>query len=264
MIFINTRPAARALPITNALESHGIKVLELPLLEMIPIKLDILDKKKLDNLLSNKYDVLIVVSPTAAELGYKALRSISFLNNANISSLINCPIVVVGEATAQILNKYNINTIIPSISNNEGMLNIDYIKYLNKDNRVMIWRGTGGRRLLIDSLINRGTRVDIVELYKRRLPPNTINFYNKYLEAIPRNSEDIAQVLITSAESFSHWKTLIAQGALISDHPLSLSNFHYLILGNRLSSILMKHNLSYQKIENLKIQTILNYYGLQP
>jgi uroporphyrinogen-III synthase len=68
---INTRPQARAKGLSDALQNHDATVLALPLLEVEAIPINPIAKQHLLDL--DRYDMVFVVSPTAAELGLKAL-----------------------------------------------------------------------------------------------------------------------------------------------------------------------------------------------
>ncbi len=294
--FINTRPSQRAKPLTQALQSAGVDVLELPLLEIKPLALSSSDKQKLAELSTKTYDVLVVVSPAAAELGCQCLRGVlgEVLGNnvPNIPSDI--PVVAVGQATADKLAEFAITATIPNIANNEGMLALDFLANLNQQGRVMVWRGQGGRHLLIEELRKKGVTVDVVELYQRQLPTESLPKLKQWLENTKQNTfahtstdkVDKPTVLISSGEAFANWVKLLSQihqgniaqnkffqkqlsknQQFINNLPTSypqekylihkLTDFRYLALGERLGQMMLDNELSYQQVESLSPEMIL-------
>ena len=83
MTLINTRPADRAEPLTRHLRQAGIDVLELPLLATQPRTLSDVDHHTLKQW--HDYDVMVVVSPTAAKLFLQHLSNFSTNTNAKTS-----------------------------------------------------------------------------------------------------------------------------------------------------------------------------------
>lgn len=255
-IFINTRPIERAKPLTLALEKNNVKVLELPLLQMVEVNLAKEDIQNITDLLYGKYDVLVVVSPTASEKGCYYIKSLSddMSNMSSDKAFQSMQIVAVGQATADKLSEFGISTIIPKTSSNEGMLALECISKLDNNNRVMIWRGQGGRKLLIEALSERGVQVDVLELYKRQFPQTTAEEFNQWLmDCSSTNQIQNITVLISSGEAFEYWQTLVT-----NNNKISLIDFDYLVLGERLSKRVNSLNLRYQIIEDLQPRTILS------
>ncbi len=302
--FINTRPSQRAKPLTQALQSAGVDVLELPLLQIKPLALSENDKQKLAELailatnaydLTKTYDVLVVISPTAAELACQFLCEVlgNDVSNTPVDMLADIPVVAVGQATANKLAQFAITARIPSIANNEGMLALDCLANLNQQSRVMVWRGQGGRRLLIDELQKKGVTVDLIELYQRQLPTESLSILEQWLEntkqhTFAHTSADKADkpiVLISSGEVFANWVRLLSQihqgkiaqqrfsqkqfsqQQLINKLPTTYpqekpfihrtTDFRYLALGERLGQIMLDNQLSYQQLESLSPEVIL-------
>ncbi len=261
MIFINTRPVERGVALTNALQTarDDIQVISLPLLETIPLPCQQINKNYFYQLanISNPYNVLIVVSPTSAKLGLQYLQQLS-VKIANTTKII-----AVGNATAQLLTEQGITIpLTPKTSNNESMLAIDCIKNLTQDDKVLIWRGQGGRKLLIETLEKKGVQVDILELYQKQLPKNTSLQYQQFLtKNLPKPSfiskNALATVLISSGESFQNWQFLVKQANENNPNTPILSDFYYLALGERLAKMLENYQLNYVQIKDLQPNTIL-------
>ncbi len=256
MIFINTRPVERGVALSSALQTSrkDIKVISLPLLEMIPLVSQQINKNYFYNLsnLKNFYKILIVISPTSAQLGLQYLQQLS-IKIANTTKII-----AVGNATAQILSEQGINALTPKMSNNEGMLAMDCIKNLTQGDKVLIWRGQGGRKLLIETLKKRGVQIDIVELYQRKLPKNANLQYQQLLtKNSPNPNFSLVTVLISSGESLQNWQKIVTQAHENNPNAPILSDFYYLPLGERLAKILENYQLNYTQIDDLQPNTIL-------
>lgn len=210
---LNTRPSIRAKSLTNYLMANGVAVEAMPLLELVPSALSRTEKEALQHLES--YDVVVCVSPMAAELGlaYSQKSSLHLLNQTQW--------VAVGNATADVLRIQGIEPLLPKQSNNEGMLNMPVIQHLSSASRVQIWRGEGGRRLLYDDLLARGVCVDSVSFYARQRPKNTKLHFQEC-----KSWANV--VLISSGEAWQHWV------ALCAGYHVNVRQYHYLVLGERI------------------------------
>ncbi len=260
MIFINTRPVERGVVLTNALRTsrNDIDVISLPLLETIPLPSQQINKNYFYNLSNSKnfYDILIVISPTSAKLGLQYLQQLQ-IKIANTTKII-----AVGNATAKVLTKQGIKALTPKTSNNEGMLAMNCIKNLIQSDKVLIWRGQNGRKLLIETLEKKGVQVDILELYQRKLPINASLQYQQFLAKFnqlnpPKPNFPLATVLISSGESLQNWQFLVEQMRKNNPNAPILSDFYYLVLGERLANMLKNYQLNYSQIIDLQATSIL-------
>lgn len=303
MTFINTRPSDRAKPLTEHLHQAGVDVLDLPLLTMQPLSLGDSERNKLGQWQS--YDVVVVVSPTAAKLFLQQITNTPKCTNPKTSSATkplsepaptptHTPtLVAVGRATATVLERleqYRITVQIPKTSNNEGMLAMPCIAELQAGQQVLICRGVGGRRLLIEALSERNVQVDTVSLYQRQLPEQTQAIFVDWVTqtfacgvtdepAIQTNrplATVLATVLISSGESFEHWRQICQhlptqlqqpQNLSSDDRPTKklsefakLSRYHYLVLGERLYAMLCEQQLDVTQLDNLEPQHIVTHY----
>ncbi|MCB1802594.1 MAG: uroporphyrinogen-III synthase [Gammaproteobacteria bacterium] len=79
-------------------------------------------------------------------------------------------IAAVGKATARALNEVGLEpTLVPERMDSEGLLALPAFQQVS-GKHVIVLRGNGGRELLSESLLERGARVDQVEVYRRVLP----------------------------------------------------------------------------------------------
>lgn len=234
MLFINTRPSDRAMVLTQALD---IPVLELPLLELVAYPWT--------ESLANQYNqlrsaqVIVVVSPTAAQIGLKYLS----LSKIDILSLKKIRWIAVGQATADILKQANIDAEIPNVESSEGMLSLLELQELEVS-CIAFWRGLGGRQFMMDHLKNQGITVNNICLYFRRCPLDAQNILEHHMAWIKK--QNIVFVCISSEASWLNWLNLCQKHYNLVHHVI------YLVLGERLSCILKQYDAL------LDVRTILS------
>ncbi len=251
MIFVNTRPHEQALALSAYLKQPNITqmlgapltVVDMPLLNIEPISLSESSLHKLNHL--PDYRVLVVVSVNAWQYAKR------FVDVARLAVLSRqgLTVIAVGDATARALGECDVCCQLPMLASNEGMLAMSAIKHLGKTDKVMIWRGVGGRRLLHDVLQARDIVVDGIAFYERTKP--------KVLDVQPLYADDVAQtdivVLITSQQAFEHWCDS-AQDLLTC--------VTYIALGARLTKLIhdrllpMRHDLRVLRVESLAPDSI--------
>ena len=95
MLFINTRPEDRASTLTQALQEVGYQVEALPLLELVAEPF----LESLQQLYQQleQVQVIVVVSPTAVEVGMRYLQQAGI----SLDQLKHVQWIAVGQATAQ-------------------------------------------------------------------------------------------------------------------------------------------------------------------
>ena len=294
MIFVNTRPSAHATTYRETLLGDELFwVVDLPLLDfeffevldktgerclmhllaIDNVDADDADKDKIDTHQKTKsYAVVVMVSRTAVTAFVRYLiknlkHKHDKLFDINAS---NAPcFVAVGKATVRELGRHGIGAISPVsdcgafAENNEGMLKLAPIKKLTAGDRVLILKGVGGRRLLIDTLRARGVCVDTLDLYRRICPHDLIQNVHKLAHMIDvcnPSAQDALWlvVLITSQVAFEHWCQAVQATALLDRQGLRV---YYLTLGVRLTNIVnqqcqMQGDACAQQINDLGAQTI--------
>lgn len=298
VLVINTRPAERATPLTHYLRESGMTVVDMPMLMLRPLVTTAKDITIMQQWLAGDYQALVVVSPTAATLGLAAWKNLKPVAADSHSSTtkqedINVHvvkrvtneapshIVAVGDATATVLRRdkqkiANHQVRQPLIANNEGMLAMPEIDDLQKGDKLLIWRGLGGLRLLVDTLSTRGVHIDSIAWYERVMPDDASENYQRWREqmlasATMSTSKPVSTskpiVIISSGTAFEHWTSIVNQvqqnkangnSQRLSDDPLwsNLNDFIYVVLGGRLADILTEQQLSYWRVEDLSPKTI--------
>ncbi|MCW5601092.1 uroporphyrinogen-III synthase [Nitrosomonas sp.] len=157
-----TRPAHQATHLVDRIKQMGGNPVLFPVLEIA----DTNDPYPLLSAIQrlDQFDLAIFVSPNAVD---KAMRLIL----ATRSMPPHLKIAVVGEGSANKLRQYGIHEIIvPSGRNDsEALLKQPVLQdVLNK--RIVVFRGNDGRRLLGDTLIQRGAQLEYIECYRRSKP----------------------------------------------------------------------------------------------
>jgi uroporphyrinogen-III synthase len=123
-------------------------------------------------------------------------------------------IVSIGNKTTEALNQQNIHVDIEASEHNtESLLKDPAFQMPNiEGQRVLIFRGSGGRALLGNSLIRRGAQVRYVETYQRELPPHP-----PLTEA---QVSTLNALTISSNEGLDNLVTLMEDPTLLIDIPL--------------------------------------------
>ncbi len=236
-ILINTRPAHRGDAIR---QMTGVTVVDLPLLEICSLSISECEQAMMMQFCQGAYDALVITSVESARRALGYLRT----HQVDVPTLPNTPIIAVGAATAQVMQAYGFDVILPQTANNEGMLATPQIASLTTHDRVLIWRGIGGRRLLHDTLTAQGIHIDAIEWYERATPPDLLDNFAAILPALPSH----AHVIISSEMAYQAWASL----------PHAETRYHYLALGERLARIIRTHEPTaiISTIDDLSVQAI--------
>ncbi|MGP5100912.1 uroporphyrinogen-III synthase [Psychrobacter celer] len=337
-VVINTRPVERAAPLTQYLQAAGLSVVEIPMLTLQPRPITNAEMALMRQWFAGDYQALVIVSPTAAAAGLAVWQALARERHAQHSETngdnqndesqkttelqtLSAPshLIAVGEATAAVLNEAKIkaasyHVLQPRVANNEGMLAMPEIDSLQAGDKLLVWRGLGGRRLLVNTLQARGVHIDSIAWYERIMPHEACRQYNQWLQqfataaslpsspsstlasasapepaepaapstaqhpqSIPKQSKPV--VIISSATAFEHWRQVVSQGTRqatdetsakdTAKQPLAdstgadglpklkLSDFAYVVLGERLANMVADEQLSYWRVEDLAPATIL-------
>jgi uroporphyrinogen-III synthase len=142
-----TRPAHQAESLNHRLSSLGAHITALPALDIIAN----------DYTPPNQtYDLLIFISSNAVHLGQSIL-----------AAQPQARIAAVGKRTADALLAagHQVDIAPEAAASSEVLLNHPLL--MNPPKRILIVRGVGGRELLQETLTQRGSQVDVVEVYRR-------------------------------------------------------------------------------------------------
>ena len=250
MIFINTRPTSRSLLLTQAMQDKGMTVLEMPLLELAPIDISEREQRYQQQFCQqhNHYQALVVVSPTAARMGLAACPK---------GFIPNCAVIAVGHATADILRAQGWQVQCPEEYSNEGMIKMSALNSLGAGDHILVWRGRGGRRVLVNFLQYNEVEVHAIAWYQRQCPidaPTKFEQLQQQLTTLVSDQRPIA--LVSSGEAFTNWRLLFAESEGEKGTGLQLADFNYLTFGKRLTETLDELQLNCIRIDNLDVEEV--------
>ncbi len=183
--FLVTRPAAQAEHLAGLIRAAGGQAIILPMIEIAATEAP----AALDSALARleEFDFAVFVSTNAiAEVG----RKLPDVWPANVVA------AVVGPASAEAARELGIGGVIEPTErfDSEGLLARPELADM-KNKKVVVFRGNGGRELIVEELSARGAIVEVVEAY-RRLPPKVTA---AELEAALSDGCD--GIIVTSSES---------------------------------------------------------------
>ncbi len=308
---INTRPVERAAPLTTHLQEAGFNVVSIPMLALQSRAITADDITIMRAWLAGDYKALVMVSPTAAALGLALWQTLARQaneqgdnpsNHNNTSTIakdaesdlelslspssLMAPshLIAVGSATAQVLQQAQLSTasyevLQPTVANNEGMLAMPEVEQLQAGDKLLVWRGLGGRRLLVDTLQARGVHIDSIAWYERVLPDDALSNYQRWAqdfyrlfkmqdESLDKRSKPI--VIISSGSAFENWQSIVKQAIFVQQNNdvavtetvfeskaiPALKDYSYVVLGVRLADMLAELQLDYLRVEDLSPITI--------
>ena len=196
-----TRPKEQAAHLAGLIRRAGGEALVFPAIEIREVADASAVHALIDRL--DDYNLAIFISPTAVA---RAM--------ALISSRRTLPpklqIAAIGQGSARELKQRGVDRVLAPTSrfDSEALLNLPEMQQIS-GKRVVIFRGTGGRELLAQTLRERGAKVDYAECYQRVRPDMPAT---ELLERGARN--EIHALVVTSAESLENLREMVGeQGA---------------------------------------------------
>jgi uroporphyrinogen III methyltransferase/synthase len=170
-VVVVTRPRAQAPMLVAALERHGLRTHQFPLLDIAPTP-------NLDDLRAalgdpSRYALVVFVSPNAVQQAFAAMPE-------GYRWPQEVPVAVVGPASAQALAAHGVappaHRVIQPATHADDARQDSEALYARLDvsslrgREVLIVRGNGGREWLADQLREAGASVRTVEAYRRSVP----------------------------------------------------------------------------------------------
>jgi uroporphyrinogen-III synthase len=150
-----TRPEHQAMPLCRLLELHGAQATRLPALEIVACG----DRRILTERIGmlDSFDLIIFTSANAVRFGASLLDQNRHLRLAAI-----------GAATARALNQvgYDVAFMPNETPNSEGLLAHPRLEHLSGQ-RILVIKGSEGRKLLQQELTRRGAAVVTADVYRR-------------------------------------------------------------------------------------------------
>jgi len=160
-----TRPRRQAGALAELLESQGACVVEIPTVEIAPVR----NWKKVDQAIRaiSKFDWLVFTSENGVECFMRRLKQIGF----DVRKLVTAKIAVVGPGTAKKLESYSLKAdFIPQTFSTEGLWQDLKHKKLIRRNRFLLVRTTIATDALAKSIKKEGGFVEELSIYETRKP----------------------------------------------------------------------------------------------
>jgi len=201
-----TRPHGREKHLRQLIEQAGGSVIHYPAFNIQPpAELEIENLLRLRDEL-HRFTMAIFISQTAVEqsqIYFPVLPE-------------HLTVVSIGSKTTLALEQHNIRVDIEALGHNtETLLQMPEFQMPQiQGQRILIFRGNGGRALLGDTLIHRGAQVRYVETYRREIPPQP--------PLSEQQVEKLDALTISSNEGLDNLITLMEDPSLLIDIPLVL------------------------------------------
>lgn len=206
-----TRPQAQAEVWAVSLQGLGFSCLQLPLLEIQPLRDETQQRAIINKILDfDLYQKAIFVSQNAVEQGMEWL-------DAYWPQLpMGVDYFAVGATTAKKLARYGLAVTDLGATESGGMTSEDLLRAPQlqqvEGEKILIFRGVGGRGHLADELRQRGAWVDYCEVYQRAIPASAEADLQQLMVQLEQQSTTGQQWVIAlhSGESLQHLEQLVA------------------------------------------------------
>ncbi len=185
-----TRPTGQSGKLIKALENAGATVVHFPVIKITAIaeQETLLEQAKQ----LSSYDIAIFISRNAAIYGTDLLQQENWPKKTRIAAIGN------GTAQQLLAQGYSANIVSSTTANSEGLLSEPEMNSV-KGKSILIFRGSGGREKLAETLRSRGAKVDYIECYERTRPQNDASILSDLWD---RNS--LHGIILTSAEGLKN------------------------------------------------------------
>ncbi|KTC83686.1 uroporphyrinogen-III synthase [Legionella cherrii] len=185
---LNTRPRGQASQLSESIRDAGGIVIELPALEIKATNTHWISL--LPNL--KTIDQAIFISANAVHYCFTQL------SQHQIEWPSSIQVIAIGQGSAAALHEFNIQvSAVPDVPNSEHLLALKTLQQPEKQN-VLLFKGEGGRPLIEEQLIKRGTNLLVLEVYKRVIPQMSTQF----VQSIWR--DDLVDIILLTSEQSLH------------------------------------------------------------
>lgn len=209
-----TRPAQQSGPLAGRIHAAGGQAILFPVLEII----DTPDRQPLIDVIArlDDYQFAVFISPNAV---VRAMKQVMARRQWPAAMRV----AAIGKGSVRELERFGVTGVLAPERHfdSEHLLELPELQAVTGQ-RVVIFRGDGGRELLGDTLTARGARVDYVECYRRARPAADAA---PLLQAWTGNA--LHAVTITSSEGMRNLfamvglsgQPLLQQTPLFAPHP---------------------------------------------
>lgn len=209
-----TRPAHQAHQFIRQLEQAGARAIPFPVIAVSAMEAD---ARRLANAtlarLAN-YDTALFISANAVHFG------MALLDTAQRQQLSQLTLGAIGKKTAGVLQEYGFAA---RLAPQQGFTSEDFLALPAvqslANRKMLVFRGQGGRELLVESLRQRGASVDYVDVYRRIRPQTDASQLKQHHQA--RQLDIIA---ITSSEGLLNLLAMLDNPDWIKTLPLLLGS----------------------------------------
>ena len=235
---IVTRPLAQAEPWAKDLQQLGASTLLAPLLELQAVA-DDQRRQAIKNQVMNfdLYQKAIFVSQNAVNF------ALAWLDDYWPQLPMGIGYFAVGETTARALQKHGLRVSALTATetgamNSETLLREPELQQVRGE-KIIIFRGCGGRGHMGEILRERGAQVSYCELYERHLPQSA---RTQFAQALDEKNQDSQATVVAlhSGESLQHYVEVLAQltnDVQTSEHAKKLQVLPLLIPGVRVADL---------------------------
>lgn len=185
-----TRPTGQAGKLSNLIKAVGGEVISFPLIEIAPLNNYQAFEASIRDI--EAYDWAVFISSNAVQ------NAMPLLSKHKLPASLK--FAAIGPNTAAELAKFGIqNTLIPHQRfDSESLLALAEMQDV-KNQKVMIFRGIGGREVLADTLKARGAEVHFAECYQRINPQQDISVLSEHYQ-----TKTLDAIVVTSSEAMRH------------------------------------------------------------
>ena len=180
-----TRPAQQAQTLADLIRAAGGRALLFPVIEIV----DVADARPVRALLNrlDRFDLAIFISPNAVERGLRLIATNPLPPRLKIAAI--------GGGSVKALARFGIREVIaPQRFDSEALLDLPALAQV-AGQRIVIFRGEGGREVLGAALAQRGAHVEYAECYRRQRPRADVA---PLIQAWERG--EIEAIVVTSSE----------------------------------------------------------------
>lgn len=159
-----TRPEGQAHALSALIHAAGGEAVNVPVIEIVKKQISDKEKQLLMGLMRG--ECAIFVSKNAARFISQALAD-------PVAAFRGVNVLAVGNGTREVLLREGFARVISpgAGAGSEALLELAQLQEtVVRGRNVVILRGAGGRELLRDTLLQRGAKVGVVELYRRDKP----------------------------------------------------------------------------------------------
>jgi len=197
-----TRPAPQAISLATRIQQLGGEALLLPAIAIEPLACEPV----------TDHDLVIFVSSNAVEYGAR-----------RVGRTEKTRIAAIGKSTAAALQAMQIAVdVVPEAESNSEALLAHPDLGLTQGSRILIVRGIGGRTLLQESFAALGMSVQVLEVYRRVLPPIDAALRASLEERWRAGELDI--VTVTSVETLTNLAILLGDDGMLREIPLLVAS----------------------------------------